>query len=111
MSHDEFVAAWRAGKIEVAVDPVAAGAVVSERLLLPFVAMAVIGIGIALVLWGWLWSGLTVGAIGIVGPRLIKRGATGFLLAQIADDASLYRHAHARGALLIREVGRASGPS
>ncbi|MCC6534152.1 MAG: hypothetical protein IT531_16510 [Burkholderiales bacterium] len=73
----------------------------SARLLLPFVAIAVIGLGIALVLWGWLWLGLGTGAIGIVAPRLIKRGAGGFLLSQIAGDADLYAAGVRAGAIMI----------
>ena len=97
MKHPEFVAAWRAGKVRVEIDPRQAGAFLAARLLLPFVAVAVIGLGIGIVLWGWIWPGLAVGACGIVGPRLIKRGAGRFLLAHIADDAALFEGAlHAR---------------
>ena len=90
MTHEEFVPAWREGRVAVVIDPAAAARFLSARLLLPFVGVAVIGLGIGLVLWGWLWTGLAVGALGIVVPRLIKRGARGFLLQQIASDAELY---------------------
>lgn len=101
LTHAQFVAAWRAGAIRVHVDSAAAAALLSARLLLPFVAIAVIGLGIALVLWGWLWLGLGTGAIGIVAPRLIKRGAGGFLLSQIAGDADLYAAGVRAGAIMI----------
>ena len=101
MTHDEFVAAWRAGRVRIEVDPRLAGALVSQRLLLPFVAIAVIGLGIALVLWGSMLAGLAVGAVGILVPRLIKRGAAGFVTAHIAEDAELYDAAVRAGALRI----------
>lgn len=101
MTHDEFVAAWRSGKVAVAVDSAAAAAFVSARLLLPFVAVAVIGCGIALVLAGWIWTGLALGAAGVVVPRLIKRGARRFLLSQIATDPQLYADGLAAGAIRL----------
>lgn len=101
MTHAEFVAAWREGRIAVAIDSAAAAAFLSARLLLPFVAIAIIGGGIALVLCGWIWTGIAVGAAGIVVPRLIKRGARRFLLNQIATDADLYAAGVAAGIIGI----------
>jgi len=99
LDHAEFVQAWRRGRVAVRIDPVRAPRFLSARLLLPLVAIAVIGIGIALVLSGQLWLGIAVGAIGILVPRLIKRGAIRFLLAHIGEDADLYRDAVAAGVL------------
>ncbi|MGH8663834.1 MAG: hypothetical protein ACREUX_06165 [Burkholderiales bacterium] len=101
MTHAEFVAAWREGRISVAIDSAAAAAFLSARLLLPFVAIAIIGGGIALVLLGWIWAGIAVGAAAIVVPRLIKRGARRFLLSQIATDADLYAAGVAAGVIGI----------
>jgi hypothetical protein len=103
LDHGEFVAAWRAGEIEVAVDPRRAASLVSSRMLLPFVAMAIIGIGIGLVLWGWLWTGIAIGAVGVLGPRLIKRSAAGMVLQQVEHDDDLYRAAVACGAVIYRK--------
>ena len=105
MNHAEFVDAWRAGRVRVEVDPPKAGAFLSARLLLPLVAVAVIGLGIAVVLWGWMWLGLAIGALGIVVPRLIKRGAGGFLLAHIVDDAALFESALRTGAVRVTAAG------
>jgi hypothetical protein len=112
MTHAEFVAAWQEGRIAVAIDAAAAAAFLSARLLLPFVGIAIIGAGIALVLLGWIWSGLVLGALGIVVPRLIKRGARRFLLSQIATDAELYGAGIAAGVITIvpRDDQRRSGP-
>jgi len=101
VTHAEFVAAWREGRVAVAVDPTAASAFLSTRLLLPFVAIAVIGLGIGLVFCGWLWSGLLLGAAGIVVPRLIKRGARRFLLSQIGGDPELFSAGVAAGAIRV----------
>jgi hypothetical protein len=101
MTHAEFVAAWREGRVSVAIDPAAAARFLSARLLLPFVGVAVIGLGIGLVLWGWLRTGIGVGVLGIVVPRLVKRGARGFLLSQIETDAELYAAGVAAGVIRI----------
>lgn len=101
MDHAEFVAAWRSARVRVDVDAAAAAAFLSARLLLPFVGIAVIGLGIALILWGRTWIGLSVGAVGIIVPRMIKRGARSFLLGHIATDADLYRAALHAGVLRI----------
>jgi len=101
MTHAEFVTAWREGRISIAIDATAAASFLSARLLLPFIGIAIIGSGIALVLWGWLWTGLAVGAIGIVIPRLIKRSARHFLLSQIATDADLFAAGVAAGVIRI----------
>jgi len=90
LPHAEFLAAWRAGEVQVQIDRAAAASFLSARLMLPFFAIAVIGIGIGLVLWGWIWTGLGVIATGIVAPRLIKRTAQGFVLSQLAHDPDLY---------------------
>lgn len=111
MTHDEFVAAWREGKVAVEIDPSAAAAFLSARLLLPFVAVAVIGAGIALVLVGWMWTGLAVGAVGIVVPRLIKRGARQFLLSQLATDEDLYTAGVAAGVVGIVRTDEPDSPS
>lgn len=102
LGHPEFVAAWRAGEIEVAIDSRHAASLIASRMMLPFVAMAIIGTGIGLVLWGWLWSGLAVGAIGIVVPKLIKRSAAGMVLQHVEHDPELYRAAVSCGAVVYR---------
>lgn len=104
MDHASFVEAWRADRVRVDVDARVAAQFVSARLLLPFVAVAVIGLGIALVFWGWLWGGLAVGALGIIVPRAIKRHAGHFLLSQILTDPPLFESAVRAGALHIVAV-------
>ena len=109
MTHDEFVAAWHDGRIAIAIDSAAAARFLSARLLLPFVAVAVIGAGIALVLWGRFGTGIAVGAAGILVPHLIKRGARGFLLSRIATDPDLYAAGMAAG--IIRVIPNEAAPA
>ena len=104
MTHPEFVEAWQAGRVTIAVDPAAAAAFVSARLLLPFAAVAVIGLGIALVFWGWTLTGIAVGTAGILVPRLIKRGARNFLLSQVGTDAELFEAGVRAGVIRILPI-------
>jgi len=91
MTHGEFVSAYSAGKIKVDIDPRNAARYISARLLLPLVMMPVLGIGIALALTGWIWTGVTVLVLGIITPRLIKRSAPHFVLTQALEDERIYR--------------------
>jgi len=104
LTHHEFVQAYGEGRITVNFDPQAAAKFLSARLLLPLFMMPVLGIGVALALSGWIWTGLLVIALGIVVPRLIKRGAPSFLMQQMMGDEGLYREAVHAGIMQI--VGR-----
>ena len=53
--------------------------------------LPVLGIGVGLALTGRIWTGLTVIALGIIVPRLIKRGAPHFLIQQVLTDEKLYQ--------------------
>ena len=101
LSHGEFVQAYGEGRIIVNFDPQAAAKFLSARLLLPLFMMPVLGIGVALALSGWIWIGLLVIALGIVAPRLIKRGAPSFLMQQMMGDEGLYREALHAGIMHI----------
>jgi len=90
-THGEFVAAYRSGMLDINIDPKAAARFLSARLLLPLFIMPVLGIGVALALTGWIWTGLLVIALGIIVPRLIKRGAPHFLLQQALNNEDVYR--------------------
>jgi len=107
LSHREFVQAYGEGRITVNFDPQAAAKFLSTRLLLPLFMLPVLGIGVGLALSGWIWTGLLVIALGIVVPRLIKRGAPSFLMQQMMGDEGLYREAMHAGIMHIvrRENG------
>ena len=99
MTHAEFVAAYARGEIKVEVDPQGAARHLSARLLLPFVMMPVLGIGVALALIGWVFSGFAIIALGIIAPQLIKRSASRFLLNQALENADVYEEVTRTGVL------------
>ena len=101
MTHAEFVAAYRAGSIRVDIDRADAARYVSARLLLPFVMLPVLGLGTALALIGWLWTGLAIIAVGTIAPIVIKRSAPHFVLTQALHDGDFYRDAVANGVLTV----------
>lgn len=107
LSHRDFVSAFHGDTITVTFDPKGAARFVSARLLLPLFMMPVVGIGVALALTGWVITGLGVIALGIIVPRLIKRGAPRFLMHQMMDDEALYRDVQHAGIMRIVTNARA----
>jgi len=90
MTHSEFITAYTRGEIKVELDPAGSARFISARLLLPLVMMPVLGLGVALALIGWIYTGLALIAVGFIAPRLIKRSAPRFVLTQALSDASVY---------------------
>ena len=111
MTHAEFVAAYARGEIKVEVDPRGAARHLSARLLLPFVMMPVLGIGVALALVGWIFSGFAIIALGIIAPQLIKRSAPHFLLTQALANAAVYEEVTRTGVLRITPVAEGNRDS
>jgi hypothetical protein len=105
VTHDEFVQAYRAGSIRVHIDRTTAARYMSRRLLLPLVMLPVLGIGVALALTGWVWTGLTVIAAGTIAPLLIKRTAAHFVITQALQDRGFYDNVVANGVLQIVNSG------
>ncbi len=104
MTHAEFITAYSEGRIKVNIDPAAAAKYLSARLLLPLFMMPVLGLGVAIALVGWVWTGLTVIAIGFITPRLIKRSAPHFVLTQALHDGKIYSEVTQAGILQITQV-------
>lgn len=104
MTHTEFINAYGTGKLKVTIDPAAAAKYLSARLLLPLFMMPVLGIGVAIALVGWIWTGLAVIAIGFIAPRLIKRSAPHFVLTQALQDEKIYSEVTQAGILQITPV-------
>ncbi len=114
MTHGEFVAAYRNGSVTIEFDPARAAKFLSARLLLPLMALPLLGTGVALALLGWLWTGLAVIAAAIIAPRLIKRSAPHFLLTQMLSDEKLYEDAQRAGIMRLSAANgaiRAEYPS
>ena len=107
LSHRDFVTAFHDDSITVTFDPKGAARFVSARLLLPLFMMPVVGIGVALALTGRIWTGFAVMGLGIIVPRLIKRGAPRFLMHQMMEDEGLYREVTQAGIMRVVKNGRA----
>jgi hypothetical protein len=88
----------------VEIESDAAAKFISARLLLPLVMMPVLGLGVALALVGWLGTGLSLLAAGILIPRLIKRSAPRFLLTQALEHEHIYDEVTAAGILRLRPI-------
>ncbi|MBI3045549.1 MAG: hypothetical protein HYY78_22305 [Betaproteobacteria bacterium] len=104
MTHAEFAASYARGEVKVEIDPREAARFLSARLLLPFVTLPVLGIGVALALVGWLFTGLGIIAFGIVAPRLIKRYASHFVFQQALRDPAVYDEVTRAGLLRVTSV-------
>src|SRR4051812_13606327 len=104
MTHAEFVEAYRGGRIRVDLDRKAAARFISRRLLLPIFMLPVLGIGTALALSGWVWTGLSIIGVATLAPMLIKRGAPQFVMTQALEDENFYRDACAAGVMQIAEL-------
>ena len=101
MTHAEFVAGYAAGAVRVNIDPAAAARYVSTRLWLPLVRLPVLGVGVALALSGWLWSGFTLIGLGTIAPMLIRRSAPHFVLTQALDEERFYQDVVRSGLLEV----------
>ena len=101
MTHAEFVAAWREGRLRVEVDRKAAARAVSARLMLPFVLLPVMGAGVALALVGRYFIGAAV-FLAAFGLRFaVRRTAAGFVLQRALEDECFYAEAIASGLIKV----------
>lgn len=101
MTHAEFVAAHREGRLEAYVPPDRAYEFLAARMMLPLIRLPLVGIGFALVLVGWFITGLLIFLAGMLLPRLIKRNAVPILMYQALQDPESYQDFRAAGVLQI----------
>jgi hypothetical protein len=104
VTHAEFTAAYARGEIKVEVEAKDAARFLSARLLLPLFMMPVVGVGVALALVGWVFTGLAVIALGIIVPRLIKRSAPQFVFQQALNDRAVYEEVTKSGLLRVVRI-------
>jgi hypothetical protein len=104
MSHADFIEAYRSGSVRVDIDSTAAARYLSSRLLLPLFMLPVLGLGVALALTGWLWTGLSIIGAATIAPILIKRSARHFVITQALHDEKFYADAVVSGVLEVRRV-------
>ena len=105
MTHAEFVAAYREGRLRVKVDREAAARFVSGRAMLPLVLLPVLGLGVALAIVGYVIAGVSVFIAALVLRFLVKRSSDGFLLWRALRDAEFYRQVLAARVLTIEDTG------
>ena len=101
LNHQAFVAAERQGRQRVQIDREAAARFVAGRAMLPLVLLPILGLGVALALVGYVWSGIAVFLIGILIRFLVKRSSDGFLLWRALRDEQFYRQVLAAQVLKI----------
>lgn len=104
MTHQEFVAAYQAGRIRVQVDREAAARFVAGRAMLPLVLLPILGLGVALALVGYVIAGVAVFVAALVVRYVVRRSSDGFLLWRALRDAEFYRQVVAAAVLRVEEV-------
>lgn len=108
LSHGEFVAGYRAGRLRVAIDRRGAADFVSARLLLPFVMLPLLGIAVALALTGALLAGAAIFLGALLLRHLVRASSQGFVLARALDSEAFYREALAAGVLRVEDAESAA---
>lgn len=99
MTHAQFVAAYREGRLQVRVDREGAVRQVSARLMLPFVLLPLLGLAVALALVGHFVIGALM-FLAAIGLRFaVRRTAPGFVLQRALADERFYAEAVASGLL------------
>lgn len=101
MTHAEFVAGYREGTLRVNVDRRAAARLVSERLMLPFVLLPVLGLGVALALTGRLFAGAAVFIAGLALRFAVRASSQDFVLKRSLQDAGFYEEMKEKRILLV----------
>ena len=103
MTHAEFVAAYREGRLSVQIDRDKAARFVSQRMLLPLFLLPVLGLAVALALAGWMVTGVAL-FVGAIGFRFIVRASgRGFVLSRSLQDPQFYEQALAAGLIQSRD--------
>jgi hypothetical protein len=103
VTHEEFVAAYRAGRVRVTIDRAAAARFVSGRAMLPLVMLPLLGFGVALALVGYIVTGAIIFVAALALRTLVKRSSDGFLLWRALRDGDFYEQVRAPQVLNIEE--------
>jgi len=102
VTHAEFVAGYRAGRLRAQVDREAAARAVSARLMLPLVLLPLFGIAVALALVGRYLPGGLAFAAALALRYAVRRTAPGFVLRRALEDERFYAEALAAGLLHVK---------
>jgi hypothetical protein len=106
MTHQEFVAAYQAGRVRVSIDRDAAVRFVAGRAMLPLVMLPILGLGVALALVGYIIAGTAVFLAALVLRYLVGRSSYGYLLWRALQDAEFYRQVVAAKVLRVETHDR-----
>jgi hypothetical protein len=104
-THAQFVRAYAEGTIEIGIDRAAAARHVSERLLLPFMLMPLLGLGVGLALVGYLLSGIAVFLGALALRALVRASSRGFVLNRSLQDPAFYEEMVRRQIVVVNERG------
>lgn len=99
MTHAEFVAAYREGRLQPRVDRDGAARHVSARLMLPIVLLPLLGVAVAVALVGHYIVGALLFAGALALRYAVRRTAPGFVLQRALADERFYAEARASGLL------------
>ena len=111
MTHAEFVAGYRTGRLRATVDRAAAARFVSGRAMLPLVLLPILGLGVALALVGYLIAGTAIFLAALLLRFLVKRSSEGYLLWRALQDEAFYRQVMAAQVLRVEEASTPSRSS
>jgi hypothetical protein len=91
--YQAFRAGLPAGRFRLIVNPERAQKYVRQRLFVVGVSLPMLGIGVALSLYGYSWIGLPLVLVGALLPRVIKAHAAKILLHLALHDDTIYHEA------------------
>ncbi len=103
MTHEEFVAAYAAGRIRVSVNRDAASRFIAGRAMLPLVLLPLLGLGVALALAGYIITGTLVFLAALLVRFFVRRSSGGFIVWRALQNAEFYRQARAAQVLAVEE--------
>ena len=104
MTHQEFVAAYEAGRLRVRINRDAAARFVSGRAMLPLVLLPILGLAVALALVGYFVIGTIIFIAALLLRFLVKRSSDGFLVWRALRDPDFYQQVLAAGVLAVEEA-------
>jgi hypothetical protein len=101
VTHAQFLQAYQDGTLQISVDRAGAARLVSGRLLLPFFLLPLLGLGVALALSGYLFTGIAA-FLGALGVRfLVRASSQGFVLNRSLQDPAFYEEMVRRRILIL----------
>ena len=99
MTHEEFIAAYRAGKLSVHVDPKAAAQLVTRQMMLPLFLLPIMGLGVALALTGYLVIGVVAFIAALAFRYAVRKSSRGYVLTRSLEDAVFFEYVTTAGIL------------